>query len=245
MILITLLFSFISCQNATSGNGVAIIITGSLELDRDIYDYNETITGTLTINEYAMDELNIEIVLNDEETSIIVNNSGQFQLTLTPDISTAYTMTARVQYGSDVAEFSYDFIVKQIPFLGTWRAEEEYSPAYPFSGYDIIGIWYIDGFELYYVDQNNNDNLLTYSAKGTMTFPEEDTWITLSEEQFYNEATGLWDDWIYSPAQFYAKYQFTEGVVKMDVFLDMTEPSDTPEYTWNFTKISDSVTPLY
>ncbi len=110
----------------------------------------------------------------------------------------------------------------------------------------------MDGFELYYidVDENSNDKLLTYSARGTMGFPTENTWITLTQTHYYNGSNDSWEPGAPDPTPgaetIYAKYSFTDdGVSKMDVSLDMTAPADVAEYMWNFTKTNDSVKPLY
>ncbi|MDC7220243.1 MAG: hypothetical protein PQJ59_09900 [Spirochaetales bacterium] len=228
-----------------NNNEKEVTITGTLTFDNDTYEYGETIYGTISIEEYDIDDLSLEFMINGSDLAVDIDSNGDFELSLTPDVNTNYEIIAIVSYGSVEEVFTYDFIVKQIPFLGTWRAYSETSPPYTSDYYDIIGIWYIDGFELYYVDQNNNDSLLSYSAKGSMSFPSENTTITLTEEYYYDESTNQWLDWTLTEGIMYAQYIFTEGVIKMEVTLD-TNGTSTPEvFTWEFSKISDSIDPIY
>lgn len=102
----------------------------------------------------------------------------------------------------------------------------------------------MNGFHLYYLDSNGGTEIRSSSARGSMTFPEENQWITLTEEEYWSESTASWKPWLGSGIM-YAKYNFVDDQLHMTVLLDMTDPADTAEYTWDFVKVDDTVDPWW
>jgi hypothetical protein len=214
--------------------------TGEITLSKQEFAYGEPIHVDLVVEHCAIRPVEVTWTLNGEPAFGAVEDPQSFSFSLEPPTSTEYTIEALVDDGKTRITVSKTFVVKQMNFLGTWRATTVATPAYPSQTMDVVGIWRIDSFCLYYLDPNGGTQIRTYSARGTMTHPQENTWITLHEDSYWNEGTAQWEAWT-GTGTMYAKYIFVGDTVHMTVAIDMSEPADVAGYSWDFIKIDDTI----
>ncbi len=209
-------------------------------MDKSEYDYDETIDVILNVLSEPGRILDITWKLDGEDLGITIDNPKALILKLTPASTKTYSLEVTVSDGVDVIKISHTFTVKQFSFVGTWKTTNVSNPAY-FSKKDIVGIWKLDKFELYYFDANGGEILRTYSARGIMEFPTENTWVKLTEQDYYDQSTSTWKPWTTSDGIMWVKYIASADKLSVTVQLDMTTPADSAGYTWLFTKIDDTV----
>ncbi|MBU0954202.1 MAG: hypothetical protein KKI09_02130 [Spirochaetes bacterium] len=201
------------------------------------YAYGDEVTIQLTITSEPETDIEITWAITPAIDLSSFLNSETLSLTLEPDITTDYSIVATITSGEEEISVTREFVVNQLPFLGTWKAVNQYSPAY-FENMDIVGIWFMNGFHLYYLDPNGGTEIRTYSAKGTMTFPHENEWMTLTQTHYYREDISDWD---MCDENLYVKYNYLTNLLEMRIGLNLNSPTDPVELTWTFEKMDDSV----
>lgn len=203
----------------------------TISINKTEFSYGETIDVEITVNADPGKVINIlwELKKDDLPQSITIDDPYSFSFTLTPDVTSDYTIRATISDGVETIVVDESFIVKQLPFLGTWKATNVNSPI---GMVDIVGIWYINGYELYYFDANGGADILDHSSKGSMTFPIENSWITLDADYYWDTDGWYYDDMIYN-----ARYNFVNDESHMTV--------EMGSYSWDFIKIDDTVDPWY
>lgn len=211
-----------------------IHLSASVVLNGDSFGYGEEIEIALSVTSYSGKEISVSWDLSPGTALPEPDDPYDFIITLTPQVTTEYSLKAAITDEVDSIVVTAIFTVRQLPFVGTWLAAGEESPAYSYA-MDIVGIWRTDSFDIYYLNPGGTEIQL-HSAKGTMTLPLENEWFTATQ-QFYWNGT----EWISGINTMYAKYSFTGDERSMAVLLDLSLPPDTAEYTWDFTKLDDSV----
>lgn len=213
----------------------------SIASDKTEYEYNEKILITLEAVYEEGREVSISWTLDGQD--LIVDNPQSFNLFLKPTATTSYTLKATADDGATTAIKEMQITVRNFAHRGTWKATNESNPAYSYN-VDIVGIWTEETFELYYYAANGGTVLKTYSARGSVEFIDDSPWVKLTEEKYYYQPTSSWRDWTFNDGIMWVRYTvIDENTVGID--LDMQSPADTAEYTWEFTKQSDSVDPLH
>ncbi len=216
-------------------------LTASLVLS-DTYNYGEDIIISLDVNsssenKYTVSwELDSELDLSEEEDSL------NFSIVLKPDITKEYSLKVYISDGIENIVLTKTFTVLQLSLLGTWKA---INVTTPIGDKDIVGIWYMDGFELYYMSPNGGTDILPYSAKGTISFPYENEWITLTEKEYWSGDSNLWEPWIQNDGTMFAKYNFVDDKLHMTIKLNLDSPSETDVMIWDFEKIDDTIDPWF
>ena len=230
--LFLLLFSAIAFFISSCDGFNSTVMNVKITADQASYEYGDTITATLDI-QGADGSLTIQWLLDGVVQS--GETAQSISLVLEPATTTTYTLTVKVSDGVNEETATLEFSVSQIDFIGTWRATNETTLVG--GPYDIIGVWQVNAFELYYLTANGGMEPLDFSAMGEMTFPTEGSVITLNEQYSWDYDTQTWNPY---SATFYAEYNFTDtDHLTMTVDLDTTSPPTA--YQWDFVKIDDSV----
>jgi len=214
------------------------------QLNKSTYEYNETIDVTLSVLSEPGRDVTITWKINGATPGFIIADPKRFSFSLSPSVTTTYTLEATVSDGVDIVKQSCTFDVKQFAFVGTWKTTNVLNPAY-ITRKDIVGIWKIGGFELYYFDANGGVQIRTFSARGVMDFPTENTWVKLIEEDYYDQSSSTWKTWTFTDGNMWVNYSSSVDKLSVTVQLDMTAPGNTAEYTWVFTKVDDSIDSWY
>jgi len=231
---------------------VAAVVAGScslfytppeatIALSKTEYEYGEEISVQLEVSQRCARDVTITWTLDDQTGFAQISDPYAFTFALTPVSTTQYRIEATIDDGKQPVSVYQDLVVKQLAFLGTWRGTSVDTPAY-LMPMDVVGVWQIDRFEMYYLDANGGTEIRDFSARGGMTFPEEDQWITLSQEDWWDEGTVAWQAHVET---LYAKYSFTGDTLSMSLALDMSAPPGTEEYTWVLTKVDDTTDPWW
>ena len=215
----------------------------SIVTEKTTFEYDETIHVKLDITSEPERNINISWKINGDLPAFSITDPKDFSFSLTPEITTEYTLSATVSDGVDTILKEHNITVKQYALLGTWKTTNVSNPAYS-SEKDIIAIMQLDHFELYYFDVGGT-SLRTYSAKGRTEFPNEETWIKMTQEEYYDESTRTWLPWTYNDGNMWIKLFSTADKSFVAMQLDMNEPADTAEYTWIFNKIDDTTDSWY
>ncbi len=213
----------------------------SIASNKTGYEYNEKILVSLTAVYEEGRSLSISWTLNGQ--ALVVDNPKNFSLYLKPEATTTYTLKATVNDGITTVTKEMQVTVKAFALSGTWKATNEENPGYV-SNVDIIGIWTANHFEMYYYTANGGTVLKTYSARGSIEFVHDSAWITLTQDKYYDASTTSWKDWTYDSGIMWVRYTIIDAT-HVRIELDRTSPAGTAEYTWDFTKQSDSVVPLH
>ena len=211
-----------------------------VQLDKATYEYSETINASLDVIAELGRDISISWKIDGETPTFEISDLKAFSFNLNPSVTTTYTLEATVSDGVDEIKKACSFEVHQFAFVGTWKTTNVVNPAY-YSRKDIVGIWKIGSFELYYFDANGGTQAKTYSARGIMEFPNEGSWITLTEQEYYDQNTLTWKPWTYTDGFMWVNYSSSADKLSVTVQLDMTAPGDTAEYTWVFNKVDDTI----
>lgn len=220
-------------KNVTPSN----TLTAELTLN-DTYNYGENIAISLDVNSTIDNSYDVTWELDSGLDLSANDDSLTFTINLIPDVTQTYTLTVNITDQIETIVITKTFTVLQLSFLGTWKATNKLTPI----GYrDIVGIWFMDGFHLYYMEPNGGEDILNNSAKGSMSFPFENEWITLKENYYWSETISDWKVYTKIDNTMYAKYNFQDNKLNMTVLLNLDSPEDTGAYSWDFDKIDDSI----
>jgi len=211
-----------------------------IQLNKEIYENNESINVILDVQSKPGRDISISWKLDGENPKFAIINDKNFSFNLTPATTKTYILEATVSDGIDTITKSIIFTVKQLPLIGTWKTTNVSNPAY-YSNKDIIGIWNVDRFEIYYLDANGGTEIKTYSARGIMDYPSENTWIKLTQQEYYDANNSYWKQWTNTDGVMWVKYNSSIDKLTVTIQLDMTTPADSAQYTWVFTKIDDNI----
>jgi hypothetical protein len=230
-----------SCDFLMSFLGMSQDLTFEINLNKSIYEYDEIIDISLDIKSDPNKDITVNWKINGMDPDFSIPDTKSFSFRLKPEINTSYTLEATVSDGKDTIKKTCTFKVKQFALVGTWKAINELNPAYALRK-DIVGIWRIGEFEIYYFDANGGTQIRTYSARGVMEFPTENMWAKLTQEEYYDQNTATWkvgsdDMWV--------RYLLSEDKQSVTIELDMTSPANTAGYTWVFSKVGDSIDSWY
>lgn len=230
-----------SCDLLSSLLGMSEDLSVEMHLDKSTYEYDETINVTLNIESDPNRDITVSWKVNGADPTFIIADPKSFSFSLRPSVTTSYTLEATVSDGKDTIKKSYTFDVKQFVLVGTWKTVNVLNPGY-IARKDIVGIWKIGRFEIYYFDANGGTQIRTYSARGAMDFPTENTWVKLTQEEYYDESTSSWET---GTGNMWVKYALSTDKLSVTIELDMTAPANAAEYTWVFTKVDNTIDSWY